>query len=489
MSPTGQTVSAIARCAEKLQNEVDAMQKRLEALEMNVELMKSEKISLQDDISKLQQRNEEDDKEITNMLYEREVKRLEQADGKNGASYALAAHEAADEVQRKEKLIELERLFVGSLEKRLQSLPIEISNVDAAIESAHAELVEVLERTGMSSKSIAEILASLEKSASMEEFFRKGEETYQSDMRRIAELKKEIEDQNNQQKILRDQLNAKADAVDALLEENRVSNALKLKIAKAENDIRVKDRDVQARTKELEAQKAEKKVVDAELEAADTHSKYLQARFSLKEDTDYLNEQIHAHNAAIHDLKVTKKGQMSHTGAIDRSMGVLDKAAKVVGVQLPALHSTIKAKTCRAPLVTDVKTVMEKYSGEVEFYKDNAFANGSEENIDLRDDYLCVIAAAHETLAERAQQQTVRIDEKYAELAEFTETLEKKRADLELEAQEQSEELLHTAQHKGDLKQKICVQQQEMLEGLQEPMRRRLNMQRKLTESRYPVKR
>ena len=487
MPTSATTVHAIEQSSKILEAEVEAMRKRLESLEMSARMIRSEKLALQEEIEKLQARHDEDDAEITNILFEREKKRLERSDsGTPGC--ALASHEAADEIQRKEKLIDLEKLFIGSLEKRMQALPVEISTVDAAIEGVQAELTEVLERTGLSEKSVGRILESLEENETMEAFFQKGEALYQSDMRRIAELKGEIQNQTHHEKGLSELLKTKSKVVDKLLEEKRAGDELKKQIASKENDIRVTERSVRECMHTREEVLRKKAVIDTELEVADTHSKYHQARFSLKEDTDYLQEQYHSQNEVLHSLRAAKKGQIAHAAAIDRSIAILERAARVLGVHLPTLHAEVRAAMAVPPLASSCSAIVEAYGGDVDFYDDNAFACKEDSNAEIRRGYLQIIDAATAVLVTKGAEQTASIDEKYAELSDLNDKMEQLLREKDVEAKEYLEESIHTAQHADDLKQQIGAQQTQMFEELQEPMRQRLSMQRKLTESRYPLK-
>ncbi|KNH06279.1 hypothetical protein XU18_2784 [Perkinsela sp. CCAP 1560/4] len=477
------TPKSIKECEDSLSAQAELVRKRLELLEMHVQTKENEKKSLLDAVEKLQKQNDEDDEEISSLLFERSKHLVDSPSGKRSNTCAIASHEAADEIQRKEKLVQLENFAISSLEKRISRISVEITAVDKEIEHVEEELEEVTEKTGYSVEKQREIIELLQQEDSVEAFLKKGEETYLDEMKRLADLKEEIENQLIEQKSFQELLKNKSAVVEKLLAEQEKNEALRKKIAQVENDIRVTDRSYREREHERDALAPQTQAADAELEVVDAYSKFTQSRLALKQDSDYLADLYDSQNTQLQDLRRAQKTQLAHSDALHRSIHLLQKAAQCLGTVGSAFPTEVKAAMRIPQLATDHTVIVTAYTGLDDAEARQLFSLHTKENAEIREGFLDIIDASRAVLLRQRDRHAEALAEKARRLEELQEIVEKER---EIKANDECErigESIRAARHTEELKDQLGAQQVKIYEKLKKPMHKRIQMQRKLSES------
>uniref|UniRef100_A0A7S4U635 Coiled-coil domain-containing protein 39 n=1 Tax=Paramoeba aestuarina TaxID=180227 RepID=A0A7S4U635_9EUKA len=477
------TPSSILECEKGLVSELEITRKRLASLEMTAKAREQERDALLDEIQKLQRQNNDDDTEIAEILLERERALMNSPTKKSGlALCAIASHEATDEIQRKEKLIQLEKFSISALEKRITRLSNDINSVDKQIELTENDLEEVHEKTGYSLAKQRHLVEMMEQEDSTEAFLVKGEEEYLCDMKAISDLKTDIKNRKDELKSLELLLKNKHSLVDKLFAEEEKNECLRKQISHAQNEIRVTDRSIRELSYEKDKRLPQIMATDSELEAVNEHSKFTQSRLALKHDSDYLDELHHKQKAQFQDLQVASKAQESQIRGLEKATLVLEKVAHSLGIVDSKFHQDIKSRMSVPPLETDHERIVAKYKHMEDTLQDHVFPTGPEVKDGLMTDFLEIIDNAHEELTTQGKRYSDLQAELDRKLEELKETLKYKMQIKASEANDQLEETINTARHTEALKAQLGAQQEHINEEMKSPLKRRVMMQRKLSE-------
>eukprot|EP00759_Apiculatamorpha_spiralis_P057212 PhF_6_TR8501/c0_g1_i1/m.13301 len=424
------------QASNRIVSELEDRNRIIQTLEQAVAKKDAELKSLEEEIQELESQNESN--QLTIMQFEKD--------------HPIAPEDALDAITRKENTIKIEQKRLANLRKDVHDLPLITVQRDKELQSAEAELQNIIEVTGWCPTRKPMDAANYERSI--------------VEIQEMEDLIRRLEDERKTVSLI---LRKKDALIDTLRGELERKQELEEQLNATNNSVRVADRDVREVMQEVNEKRKEHNRHDDALVAVEK-SRDIVALNSLEDDVRFLQSEVDRNVQSAKDQARIIKAQQFRIDQLEARVECVMDASRNLGLERDvnqALKSLLVLSTSDAKQVTLETVLPSAETIDVELYE--------------------VLNRDLSELRNASSMKDILTLEKRATMEALARKLEIMLQSKRIEAQVFEQEKLEQEAQLLELRRQLEDQQHVWMDQLKDPTRKRLHMQRQLTKTLNPT--